>query len=123
MNSKEMRANFRLQLNDMSVDKHTRDTIKFLLESSPQEGFLRQILNEISSVQSDHVAISTYLYGVKKLIENRDSRVLDQKSSSEAFNRLINTTLAVSIFYETIPLFELLKGVYHHYNLSRYGNV
>lgn len=119
MNSKEMRAHLRSQLNDMSVSKDTRDAIKFLFEASPEQGFLKQIIVEINSVQSDPHAISTYLYGVKVLVENRDSRVLDQKSASEAFNRLVNTTLAVSLFYETIPPFELLKGVYHHYNLSR----
>jgi len=113
-----MRAHFRAQMNDMSVSKEIRDAIKFLFTAPPPEGFLRQIQMEINLAQSDPDAVVMYLYGVKKLIEDRDSRVLDQKSSSQAFQTLVRTTLAVALFYETIPPNELLKGVYHYYNLN-----
>jgi len=115
-----VREHLAKRMNDMTLDKGTRDHIRELFRLPPTEGFLLQMKQDLNdAINKDEDAAVMFLVGVKKLIEDNDSRVLDQQSKSETFNELVSSALMMATFYQTIPPRDLFVGVYHHYKLSQ----
>ena len=95
-------------MNDTRVSEVIRNSIRDLFSLPPLEGFVKYMTKELEETsRADPDAVLMFLFATKTLIENNDSRPLDQPTKSPYYKNLVRILELMCAFYTPITPPEL----------------